>query len=144
MLVSSSDHSDCEGFLTIPWWRAKRYSSGMRVACVILSCVSCAAPYWGFGVWCQLAHEPPSECIVTTRTSLPASKWTSVKNHCVIFDSKVIGLYWYSLLWLGDFICDWLNPLHNGIIFHHILYLTLFSCSCVALLLIFSLSPRSN
>ena len=47
------------------------------------SCVGCAAPYWGFGVWSQLAREPPSEWITTTRTSLPASKWTSIKNHCV-------------------------------------------------------------
>jgi hypothetical protein len=92
----------CEGFLTFPRWRAKRYSSGMRVACVILSCVGCVAPYWGFGVWCQLAREPPSVCIATTRTSLPANKWTSVKNHCVIFDSEVIALYWYSLLWLAQ------------------------------------------
>jgi hypothetical protein len=48
------------------------------------SCVGCATPYWGFGVWCQLAREPPSEWIATTRISLPASKSTSVKNHCVI------------------------------------------------------------
>ena len=48
------------------------------------SYVGYAAPYWGFGVWCQWAREPPSEWITTTRTNLPASKWTSVKNHCVI------------------------------------------------------------
>ena len=71
-----------------------------------LSYVGCTAPYWGFGVWCQLVHEPPSEWIATMRSSLPASKWTSVKNHCVHhFDSDVIGLHYYSSLWLiGSFI----------------------------------------
>ena len=64
------------------------------------SCVGCVAPYWGFGVWSQLAHEPPSEWITTMRTSLPARKWISVKIIVSSFDSKVIGLYWYSSLWL--------------------------------------------
>ena len=69
------------------------------------SCVGCAAPYWGFGVWSQLAREPPSEWITTTRTSLPVSKWTLVKIIVFIFDSKVIGLHCYSSLWLiGSFI----------------------------------------
>ena len=36
VIVSSSDRSDCEGFLTFPRWRAKRYYSGLLVACVIL------------------------------------------------------------------------------------------------------------
>jgi hypothetical protein len=45
VLVSGSDRGGCEGFLTFLRRRAKRYSSGMRVACVILSCVGCAAPY---------------------------------------------------------------------------------------------------
>jgi hypothetical protein len=68
------------------------------------SCVGCVAPYWGFGMWCQLASEPPSEWIITTRTSLLVSKWTSVKDHCVII--------WF---W-GDWIqtCDWLTPLVIG------------------------------
>jgi hypothetical protein len=44
------------------------------------SYVGCVAPYWEFGVWCQLACEPPSEWIATARASLPAIKWTSVKN----------------------------------------------------------------
>ena len=66
------------------------------------SCVGCAAPYWGFGVWSQLAREPPSEWIATTRTSLPASKWTSVKKslcHHLI-------LRW--LVFIGIHSCDWL------------------------------------
>jgi hypothetical protein len=36
VIVSGSDRGDCEGFLTFPWWRAKRYYSGLLVACVIL------------------------------------------------------------------------------------------------------------
>ena len=99
VIVSGSDRGDCEGVLTFPRWRVKRYSSGLLVACVILICVGCAAPYWGFGVWCQLAREPPSEWIATTRTSLPPSKWTSVKKYCVII---VRGfLVW---VWLISFI----------------------------------------
>jgi hypothetical protein len=35
VLVSDSDHGDCEGFLTFAWQRAKRYSSGLLLACVI-------------------------------------------------------------------------------------------------------------
>ena len=54
------------------------------------SCVGCTAPNCGLGMWCLLAREPQSEWITTTGTSLPASKWTSVKNHYV---------NWYSL-WL--------------------------------------------
>ena len=69
------------------------------------SYVGCAAPYWGFGMWCQLAREPPSEWIAIMRTSLPASKWTFVKIIVSSFDSEVIVLYWYSFLWLiGSFL----------------------------------------
>jgi hypothetical protein len=55
------------------------------------SCVGCMAPYWGFDVWCQLARESPSECIATTRTSLPASKWISIKKSCVILYEDFIS-----------------------------------------------------
>jgi hypothetical protein len=74
------------------------------------SCVGCVAPYWGFGVWCQLAREPPSEWITATRTSFPASKWTSVKNHCVI-----IWLWgdWSSLVFI--LVIDWFTPWLGGI-----------------------------
>ena len=33
VIVSGSDHGDCEGFLTFPRRRAKRYSSKLLVAC---------------------------------------------------------------------------------------------------------------
>jgi hypothetical protein len=36
VIVSGFDRGDCEGFLTIPQQRAKRYSIGLLVACVIL------------------------------------------------------------------------------------------------------------
>jgi hypothetical protein len=65
-----------------------------------LSCIGYAAPDCRLGVWCLLACEPLSEWIATTGTNLPASKWTSVKNYCVIL---CLGFHWYSL-WLIDII----------------------------------------
>jgi hypothetical protein len=35
VIVLGSDHGDCEGFLTFLRRRAKRYSSGLLVTCVI-------------------------------------------------------------------------------------------------------------
>jgi hypothetical protein len=64
------------------------------------SCVGCAAPYRGFGVWCQLVCEPPSEWITTTRTSLLASKWTSVKNLVSSCSEDFIGIH---RIWLIGF-----------------------------------------
>ena len=75
-------------------------------------CVGCVTPYWGFGVWWQLAREPPSEWIATTRTSLPASKWTSVK--IIVFILWFWG-DWSSLLFI--LVIDWFIHLHGGIIF---------------------------
>ena len=74
------------------------------------SCVGCAAPYWAFGVWCQLAREPPSVWIATTRTSLPTSKWALVKNHFVIiwFQGD-----WSSLVFI--LVIDWFIPRLVGI-----------------------------
>jgi hypothetical protein len=72
------------------------------------SCVGCVAPYCGFGVWCQLVHEPPSEWITTTRTSLPASKWTSVKN--LVSPCPRISLVFLWLIdWLHLVIGSYLN-----------------------------------
>ena len=85
-----------------------------------LSCVGCVAPYWGFGMWCQLAHEPPSEWITTTRTSLPASKWTSIKNHYV---HQLIPR-WLVIIVIHT--CDWLAPSSTRRYNHlaHSLYIT--------------------
>jgi hypothetical protein len=91
VLVFGSDRGDCEGFLTFLRRSAKRYSSGLLVACVILIlCWLCGTRLWVR----RVMPKPASEWITTTGTSLPASKWTSVKNHCVISchrDSIVIN-----------------------------------------------------
>jgi hypothetical protein len=86
------------------------------------SCVGCAAPYWGFGVWCQLVREPPSEWIATTRTSLPASKWTSVKN---LVSSCLQGFHWFSLWLIGSIL--WLAHSSTRRYKHHLLLCTYFS-----------------
>jgi hypothetical protein len=84
---------DCCRLLSLTLWGVLVPSRGRPrkatlVDCAWLvwssSCVGCVAPSYGFGRWCQLAREPPSEWIATTRISLVVSKWTSVKNHCVI------------------------------------------------------------
>jgi hypothetical protein len=73
--------SDCEGFLSLPR-RSSRigYSSGARGLEDPLLVSGCVAPAEGLTLDSQLAHDPSSGCIATTRTSLPGSKWTSVKN----------------------------------------------------------------
>jgi hypothetical protein len=90
------------------WPFPDRESKGTLVDCSWLvwfsSCVGCATPYWGFGVRYQLAREPLSEWITTVRTSLPASKWTSVK----IFVSSC------SEDFIGYLVIDWLVPLLIG------------------------------
>ena len=60
------------------------------------SCIGCAAPYWGFDVWCQLAREPPSDWIATTETSLPKSKWASKEKSLCLY--CLLGIHWYSLI----------------------------------------------
>jgi hypothetical protein len=106
VIVSGSDRGDCEGFLSLSRGRSRKAS---LVDCSwlvwSLSCVGCAAPGCRFSLWCQLACEPLSGWIATTRTSLLASKWTSVKNHYIIF---VRGFHWLSCDWLIGFIILWL------------------------------------
>jgi hypothetical protein len=100
-------------------------SKGTLVDCSWLvwstSCISCAAPYWGFGMWWQLVHEPPSECITTTRISLPASKWTSIKILCHL----VWGFHWLSydsligsILWLAHTSTHQYNH-HHPLLYLH-------------------------
>jgi hypothetical protein len=59
VIVSSFDCGDCEGFLTFPWRRAKRYSSGLFMACMILIL------YWLCGTLLRVWH------------MMPISVWTS-------------------------------------------------------------------
>jgi hypothetical protein len=65
----------CEGFLSLPHGRSQLAT---LVDCSWLggspSCVGRAAPAGGLALECQLAHDPLSRCIATTRTSLPESK----------------------------------------------------------------------
>jgi hypothetical protein len=65
-----------------------------------LSCVGCTAPYWGFDVWCQLACEPPSEWIATTRTNLSVSNWTSVKKSYVIIVPRISLVIFCLIDWI--------------------------------------------
>ena len=100
----------CYRFLTFPRQRVKRYSSGLLMDCVILILCWLCGTRLRFGVWCQLAREPPSEWIATTSTSLPGSKWTSVKNHCVII--------WFRGDWsslVSILVIDWFIPRYSGI-----------------------------
>jgi hypothetical protein len=103
------------GSWALPDGEPKEYSSGLFVAYMILILVGCVAPYCGFGVWCQLACEPPSEWITTMRTSLPASKWTSVKNlmsPCLRISLVVLKLIG-SILWLAHTLTHQYNHRHS-------------------------------
>ena len=133
VIVSDSDHCDCEGILCLPRRSAKGNSSGLHVACGSSSCVGCAAPRCGFGMWCQLAREPPSEWIATTGTSYLASKWTS--------EEKLIVSSFVSLVLFG---IHWLITCHGGIsplplscitLYLPCVELVVVVASCVALLL---------
>ena len=66
VIVFGSDRGDCEGFLTFPWWRAKRYSSGLLVACVILIL------YWLCGTLLRVCRVKP--------ISAWTSKWVNHHN----------------------------------------------------------------
>jgi hypothetical protein len=87
-----------KGFLTFPGGEPKDTLVDCSWLVWSSSCVGCVAPYWWFDMWCQLACEPPSEWITTMRTSLPASKQTSVKILCHLV-SRFLGFH-----------CDWLAP----------------------------------
>jgi hypothetical protein len=77
--------SDCEGFLSLPRGSSRiGYSSGVHGLEDPHLVSGCAAPAEGLTLYSQLARDPSSGCITTTRTSLPRSKWTSVKKSCVI------------------------------------------------------------
>jgi hypothetical protein len=77
--------SDCEGFLSLSRGSSRiGYSSGARGLKDLHLVSGCAAPAESLTLDNQLAHDPSSECIARTRSSLPGSKWTSVKKSYVI------------------------------------------------------------
>jgi hypothetical protein len=67
--------SDCEGFLSLPR-RSLRigYSSEARGLEDPYLVSGCVAPAEGLTLDSQLARDPSSGCIATTRSSLPGSK----------------------------------------------------------------------
>jgi hypothetical protein len=70
-----------EGFLSLPRESSLTgYSSGARGLEDPHLVSGYAAPAEGLTLDSQLARDPSSGCIATTRSSLPESKWTSVKN----------------------------------------------------------------
>jgi hypothetical protein len=73
--------SDCERFLSLPrgslWISYSSRARGLKDPYLVSGC---AAPTEGLTLDSQLACDPSSGCIATIRTSLPESKWTSVKN----------------------------------------------------------------
>jgi hypothetical protein len=67
--------SDCEGFLSLPRGSSRiGYSSGARSLEDPHLVSGCAAPAESLTFDSQLARDPSSGCIATTRSSLPGSK----------------------------------------------------------------------
>jgi hypothetical protein len=65
----------CEGFLSLPRGSSRiGYSSGARGLEEPHLVSGCAAPAEGLTLDSQLARDPSSGCIATTRTSLVATK----------------------------------------------------------------------
>ena len=81
------------------WPFPDREPKGTLVDCSLLvrssSCIGCAAPYWGFDVWYQLARESPQRGLACRQASEP---WKKIIVST--FDFEVIGLHWYWFLWL--------------------------------------------
>jgi hypothetical protein len=100
--------SDYEGFLSLPRgssWIG--YSSGGRGLEDPHLVSGCAAPAESSTLDSWLDRDPSSGCIATTRSSLPGSKWTSVKNlvssycrwfHLCMWSHWLIGTLDISLL----------------------------------------------
>ena len=106
------------------------------------SCVGCAAPYWRFDVWCQLAREPPSEWIATTRSSLPSSKWTSVKKYCVhhLIPRWLVFIVIYTCDWLVHTSTRWCNLLAYSLLYRKLVAKLFSVTSCESLLVLVSVA----
>jgi hypothetical protein len=69
------EESDCEGFLNLPRGSSRiGYSSRARGLEDPHLVNGCTAPAEGLTLDSQLARDPSSECIATTRTCLSGSK----------------------------------------------------------------------
>jgi hypothetical protein len=126
--------SDYEWFLILLHGSSRiGYSSGARGLEDPHLVSGCAAPAEGSTLDSWLARDPSSGCIATTRSSLPGSKWTSVKKSCIILLPMISFVYVITLI-------DW----YIGHIFSHqrwyiysssllyLLFFILFSLSKIA------------
>ena len=88
MIVSTPNQDFCEGFLCLfPSEFTKDNSSGLLVACGSSFVLVLMAPLCRARSVILLAREPPSECIATTWSRLPASNRTmgiNLVSHCLI------------------------------------------------------------
>jgi hypothetical protein len=129
--------SDCEGFLSLHCgssWIS--YSSGARGLEDPYLVSGCTAPAEGLTLDSQLARDPSSGCIATTRSSLPRSKWTSVKLLCHLLPRILL---WLCVIWFFGYI----SSLHRW--YKNQFTSSSHSCTlpCVAYLVYF-VSPRSS
>jgi hypothetical protein len=115
--------SDCEGFLSLlrgSLWIG--YSSGTRGLEDPHLVSGCVAPTEGLTFDSQLARDPSSGCIATTRSSLPRSKWTSVKILCHLLPRILLWLC--VIVSLEIFLLDTVGIRINSLpLYIHALYL---------------------
>jgi hypothetical protein len=99
--------SDCEGFLSLSRGSSQiGYSSRARGLEDLYLVSGCAAPAEGLTLDSQLARDPSSGCIATTRSSLPESKWTSVKIPVQVQSSSQQLNLW-RVVWTNTVICTY-------------------------------------
>jgi hypothetical protein len=99
--------SDCEGFLSLPCESSRiGYSSEARGLEDPYLVSGCAAPSEGLTLDSQLARDPLSGCIARTRTSLPGSKWTSVK---ILVSSLCQGFHLVYVIALIDWFIGYIS-----------------------------------
>jgi hypothetical protein len=120
--------SDCERFLSLFRGSSRiGYSSGACGSEDLHLVSGCAAPAEGLTLDNQLARDPSSGCIATTRISLPGSKWTSVKILCHLL-LRILFMIVY------DWFFGYISSLHRR--YKNQLTLILHSCtiSCLVCL----------
>jgi hypothetical protein len=119
VLVYGSDRGDCEGFLTFPRRRAKRYSSELLVACVILNlCWLCSTL---LRVWRVMPIRAwTSKWVNHHNEDKLASKQVNLgkKSLCHHLIPRWLVFIIIHSLWLIDSFGDWLILVHGGITLH--------------------------